>query len=329
MKAAVLHNIGDLRYETVTDPVLEKDEVLVKIKYCGICGSDVGRVFVKGTYHFPTIPGHEFAGVVVKDDSGEFLNKNVTVFPLLPCFKCPSCQEGQYATCSDYDYYGSRRDGGFAEYLAVKEWNLVVLPDNVDLQVGAMTEPMAVALHATSKLGDLTGKNLLVSGAGPIGLLIGLNAKILGVENVYFLDIDQKKLDFAKTLGFFPYDKDVKISACIEGTGFDSALKQCLEAVTPRSTVVLLGNPSRSVCLEQKDYWNIMRKELTVLGTWNSSYSDKQNDWIACLNNVSKGLIKPESIISHVFPLSNINGAFEIAKNKTEFYNKILIDCEK
>ena len=329
MKAAVLHGIGDLKYESVSLPVINDDEVLVKIKYCGICGSDVGRVFVKGTYRFPTIPGHEFSGIVVNDKTGKFLNKRVTVFPLLPCFNCLSCKAEEFATCENYDYYGSRRDGGFAEYLAVKKWNLVLLPDNVDFKVGAMTEPMAVALHATKKLGDLNGKTVLVSGAGPIGLLVGLNAEAIGARNVYYIDIDEKKLKFAESLGFLPFSEKVKADACVEGTGFDSALKKCLDAVKPRSTVVLLGNPSKAVCLEQKDYWNIMRKELTVLGTWNSSFSDRRNDWKDCLDNVKNGVIAPEKLISHIFPLSQIDKAFDIAKNKKEFYNKILIDCDE
>ena len=136
-------------------------------------------------------------------------------------------------------------------------------------------------------------------------------------------------MKFAESLGFLPFSEKVKADACVEGTGFDSALKKCLDAAKPRSTVVLLGNPSKDVCLEQKDYWNIMRKELTVLGTWNSSFSDRRNDWKDCLDNVKNGVIAPEKLISHIFPLSQIDKAFDIAKNKKEFYNKILIDCDE
>ena len=141
MKACVLHNINDLKYEEVSMPVLNEGEVLLKIRASGICGSDIQRVFEKGTYHFPTIPGHEFAGEIVDafEEKSKFLiGKKAAVFPLLPCFECSSCQIGEYAQCKNYNYYGSRCDGGFAEYLAVKVFNLVLLPDEVTFEEDAM-----------------------------------------------------------------------------------------------------------------------------------------------------------------------------------------------
>ena len=131
VKSANLHAINDLRYEETPFPACEDDEVLVKVKSCGICGSDLSRVYGKGTYHFPTIIGHEFSGIVESDPKGEFDGKRVVIFPLLPCFKCKSCADENYATCENYDYYGSRRDGGMTEYLAVKRWNLLIMPDAI------------------------------------------------------------------------------------------------------------------------------------------------------------------------------------------------------
>ena len=117
MKAASLFAVGDLRYIDMEVPNCKDDEVLVKIKNCGICGSDVGRVLHKGTYHFPTVPGHEFSGVIIFDPQGKDEGKRVAVYPLLPCFKCDECTNERYAQCRNYDYYGSRRDGGYAEYI--------------------------------------------------------------------------------------------------------------------------------------------------------------------------------------------------------------------
>ena len=134
MKALNLHAVGDLRYEEVPDPVREKGEVLMKVRACGICGSDIPRIFKKGTYHFPTIPGHEFAGEIVDADNKELIGKRAAVFPLIPCRQCAACETGNYAQCSHYDYYGSRRDGGFAEYIAVKEWNLVFFDDSLSFE---------------------------------------------------------------------------------------------------------------------------------------------------------------------------------------------------
>ena len=120
MKALNLHGIGDLRYEDAPMPMAGKDEALLKVRAVGICGSDVPRVFVKGTYNFPTIIGHEFAGEVVEADDKTLVGRGFAVFPLIPCGKCDACKDEAYAQCADYDYYGSRRNGAMAEYLAVK-----------------------------------------------------------------------------------------------------------------------------------------------------------------------------------------------------------------
>ena len=129
MKACVLHAVGDFRYEDVPMPKRGEGEVLLKIRAAGVCGSDIPRVFEKGTYHFPTIPGHEFAGEIVEADDESLIGRRAAVFPLLPCRKCTPCELGEFANCENYDYYGSRRDGGMSEYLPVKRWNLLPLPD--------------------------------------------------------------------------------------------------------------------------------------------------------------------------------------------------------
>ena len=327
MKAAVLYGIGDLRVTEVPKPVIKEDEVLVKIEYCGICGSDIGRIFKTGTYHFPTIPGHEFSGEVVEDESGEWLNKKVAVYPLLPCFKCESCKKEEYATCSDYSYYGSRCDGGFAEYLAVKKWNLVSVPDNVDMKVAAMCEPMAVSLHVASKVGLEKGDSVLIYGAGPIGLFAAEWLKNMGAENIYFSDILEEKLKFAEKLGFKRYESGVEVNKVIEGSGAASCFLKAINVVVPHGKIILLGNPSDGYNIPKVDYQNIMRKELVIAGTWNSSYMKDHNDFKSCLKKMSENAFDADKIISHIFPLDKINAAFSLINGKKEFYNKILIEC--
>ena len=322
---ANLYAVGDLRYEEKEEPICAEDEVLVQVKACGICGSDIPRVFTKGIYHFPTVIGHEFSGLVVEDKTGEFTGKRVAIFPLLPCFSCESCQDENYAACVNYDYYGSRRDGGMAEYIAVKRWNLVLLPDNISYEEGAMCEPISVGRHAVNKLNLQKGENVLISGAGPIGLIAGQWAKSSGAENIYYFDIDARKIDFAKTFGFKEYTEDVRIDCVIEGTGHSGAVEKCLKAVKPFGKVVLMGNPAGDVLLSQNTYWYILRKELTVLGTWNSSYGERNNDWKESIKAVSKGLLNAKPLISHRFPLSECNEAFEMMKEHKEFFNKVML----
>lgn len=324
-KCANLHGINDLRYEDAPTLQCCNDEVILKIKSCGICGSDIPRVYSKGTYHFPTVIGHEFAGVVYFDPDGKLTGKKASVFPLLPCFKCESCKAGNYATCENYDYYGSRRDGGMSEYLAVKKWNLVFMPDNLSFDEAAMCEPVSVGRHAVSKLGIKEGDTLLVSGAGPIGIIAGQWAKSFGVKDVYYFDIDERKIEFAKKFGFKEYKNGTKISAVLEGTGFSDAISRCLEAVEPSGRIVLMGNPSGDVNLSQKIYWHILRKELTVFGTWNSSYNERINDWKESLLAMAEKRIDVTPLITHRFPLAECNKAFEMMKNRTEFYNKVML----
>ena len=325
-KAANLHAVCDLRYEDVPIKECENEEVLIKVKSCGICGSDIGRVFKKGTYHFPTVIGHEFAGEVVYDPQNELTGKKAAVFPLLPCFECDSCKEESYATCENYNYYGSRCDGGMSEYIPVKRWNVLVMPDGLSYDEGAMCEPVSVGRHAVFKLDIQKGDNVFISGAGPIGLIAGQWAKMFGAENVYYIDIDEKKTEFAKTLGFLCYEDGVRIDCAIEGTGHSDALAECLKAVKPHGRVVFMGNPVGEITLSQNTYWHILRKELKVSGTWNSSYNDMQNDWKESLKAMSERAINVKKLITHKFPLSKCNEAFEMMKDRTEFYNKVILN---
>ncbi len=327
MKCLNLHAVGDLRLDEKALPQYGKDEVLVKIKSCGICGSDIGRVFKSGTYHFPTVIGHEFAGEVVADESGKWLNKRVAVFPLLPCFSCDMCAAGNYAQCRDYDYYGSRRDGGFAEYLAVKKWNLIELPKGVSFEEGAMCEPTAVGLHAVKKLGDIKGRSLLITGAGPIGMIVGLWAKKFGVDKVYFVDIDERKLDFAEKFGFARY-RGEEVQICVEGTGAPSAIATAIDALQAFGKMVLMGNPADEVGLTAKQYQNILRKELTVLGTWNSRYSDAVNDWKDSLKAISEGDFPIAKLITHRPTLDECLDAFYMIKERQEFYCKVVASVD-
>ena len=324
MRACVLHAVGDLRYEDVPAPTIEKDEVLLKIKASGICGSDLQRVFVKGTYHFPTIPGHEFAGEIVESDDADLIGKRAAVFPLLPCFVCEMCADEQYAGCADYDYYGSRRDGGFAEYLAVKKWNLIFLPDNVSYEEAAMCEPSSVALHAVRRAEIRGSDDVIIFGAGPIGIILAQWSHQMGARRVMLFDIDKAKCEFAKGMGFEIWEDGVTADVVIEGTGAASALADCIGCVKPLGKIVLMGNPLGDMPLSQKVYWEILRKQVTLTGTWNSSYSNAVNDWRDSLAALSEGKLSLKPLITHRFAFDECGRAFDVMRNRTELYSKIM-----
>lgn len=329
VKSANLHEVGDLRYENIILDKCENDEVTVKVKSCGICGSDIDRVYNKGTYTFPTVIGHEFSGEIVFDSNDELNKKRVAVFPLLPCFKCDNCLKKNYATCKSYDYYGSRRNGGMSEYINVKRWNVLALPENLSYDEGAMCEPVSVARHAVLKLKIKNGENVFISGAGPIGQIAGMWAKIFGAKQVFYIDIDKRKIEFVKHLGFEEYSEDVTVDCALEGTGNGNALKKCIEAVKSGGNAVLMGNPSGDVNISRDAYWQILRKELQIFGTWNSSFNDIENDWKESLKAMSEGRIDIKPLITHKFPLQECNKAFEMMKNKTDFYNKVMLNMNE
>jgi L-iditol 2-dehydrogenase len=341
MMACNLHGIGDLRYEEVAVPSLKPGEALLKVKAAGICGSDIPRVFEKGTYHFPTIPGHEFAGEIIEVNPGDeaLLGKTAAVFPLLPCFACEACQTGEYAQCANYDYYGSRRDGAFAEYIAVKKWNLVLAPEGVKTEHAAMCEPCAVAIHALGQAEIKLGDTVAIFGAGTIGILAAQVARGQGALNVVLVDVDNAKLDFARGLGFEHtvdsktedpalYIKHISggsgAAVTLEAAGVASAAEGCLKAAKNFGTVVLMGNPSKNMDISQKAYWEILRKQLTLKGTWNSSYSDAGNNWRTAIQCMERGVFDLDKLITHRFSFSECNKAFELAKSRSEPWVKIM-----
>lgn len=338
MKALNLHGIGDLRYEDVPMPTRTSGEVLLRVRAVGICGSDIPRVFEKGTYHFPTIIGHEIAGEIAEADDKSLIGKGASVFPLLPCGKCSACQKGYYAQCSAYSYYGSRQDGGMAEYLSVKEKNLCVLPDDVTYEMAAMNEPAAVALHAIRKGGLRLGESLLIYGIGTIAFMLAWWAKAAGVKNIILAGRSDAKVKIAKELGFVAVNVMKKkldayisnltggegVDICIEGTGGCEGLGACLKNTRRFGRIVLLGNPMGNVNLSQDEYWNILRKELKLIGTWNSCFSDWENDWTQALQFMQAGILQPEKLITHRFKLEDYKEAFALIHEKREFYLKVM-----
>ena len=342
MHACVLHAIGDLRHEEVPDPRPRMGEVLLRVGACGVCGSDIPRVFTKGTYTFPTIPGHELAGVVAEVGGGvdpSFAGKKAAVFPLIPCRKCPMCEIGEYAQCTDYNYLGSRCDGGFAEYVRVPVWNLLFLPEGVSVVEAAMTEPAAVAVHALRQAGIDIGDRVLILGAGPIGLMVGMWAQAWGAGKVMLVDIDLQKLEFAKSLGFTDtchcgedelaaWVKDLTDEGAdlvVEASGSPVALDQCMIAAKVFGNVVLMGNPEGNMNLSQQAYWAILRKQLKLHGTWNSTYSKiARSEWQLTLDFMASGKLDVKPLITHRVGLDGLFDRMKAIRDRAEFSNKVL-----
>ena len=342
MKAYNLRGVSDLQFENVDIPVPEDSETLVQIKAAGICGSDIPRIFVNGTYHFPTIPGHEFSGIDVKT------KKRVGVFPLIPCRKCKPCRDGRYEMCRNYSYLGSRTDGGFAEYAAVPEWNMIELPDNVTFEQAAMLEPMAVAVHAMRSISPSCDDTVAVMGLGTIGMLLVMflldagvtdiyvignkdfqrkTCKAMGINEIRYIDAASEEQNPAVAEQIMNITHGRGVGVFFECVGKNETIETALKVTAPGGRIQLVGNPASDISFDRDTYWKILRNQLTVKGSWNSSFThDDDDDWHYVLNRLKEGKICPEMLISHRFGFNELNKGLDIMRNKTEDYIKVMIE---
>ena len=325
MKAVRLHAVGDLRCESVPIPKPHGKELLLKVGACGICGSDIPRVFSHGSSNgkYPLTIGHEFAGEIV--DVGESADRNLigargAVCPLIPCLECEPCATGNYAMCEQYDYLGSRRDGGFAEYcLLPSDWHLI-RANKAEMEALAMTEPACVAQHAIRKANVTAGFFVVIFGAGPIGIIAARWANLFGA-GALLVDVVPEKVDFARQKGFSAInsrESDVTdairrlnhgrlADAAIEGTGTADALVKSVESLRAKGAVSLLGNPIGDVTIPAKIHSTILRKELSIQGIWNSSrVAAPVNEWAYTVHMLDSGKLELPDLITDRLSLEEL-----------------------
>lgn len=340
MRAVVLDAPNSLIVTEVSEPEpVGERPVLVRVGAVGVCGSDVLRYGRGKAYHYPLVLGHEFSAIVEEIPEGSHLKPGdrVAVFPLLPSKDDPMTAIGEYALASDYDYFGSRRDGGLEERLWVPEANLFKVPDGTPLAHAAMVEPAAVALHAVRKLDIPAHATALVIGAGPIGALAAQWLRILGCSRVLVADMDERKLELMASLGFETIDASrgtVEASLeltggrgpdiVIEATGSPAALVQGIRAAAPLGQVMLLGDLSGDLVLEQPVVSSILRRELRLYGTWNARVTPiGHSDWDKVIHHLDKDL-EVDRLISHVRPLEAAPDTFEQLLTRDIWYNKVI-----
>ncbi|WP_270439106.1 galactitol-1-phosphate 5-dehydrogenase [Bacteroides bouchesdurhonensis] len=333
MKAYVLHAVNDLHYDEINIPECPKGWAIIKVKAAGICSSDIARVFTKGTYHFPTIPGHEFSGEVYSvgdEKDAVFVGKKVGVFPLIPCRECPQCAEKHYEMCANYDYVGSRRDGGYAEYVAVPIWNLLELPETISFTSAAMLEPLSVALHAIKIGGVKKNDNVAIIGTGMIGISTGQWAYKFGARKVTVIGRNETKRELVEKCGLeyaicSNKDEISQYDFVLEAVGTPSAVEMAVSGAIPGGTVLLMGNPSGDINFSQDLYWRILRKQLVLKGTWNSAYDGtNSSDWTEAVAAIANNEINVEPLISHVFKQDNLMDGLKLMQEHAEPYCKVM-----
>lgn len=352
MKAWVLEDVGKFTLKEVPKPDASDGNVIVKVKAAGICGSDIQRVYENGAHKMPLIIGHEFSGQVEnvgRDVSKDLIGKRVGIFPLIPCRQCPSCLLKKYEMCTQYSYLGSRTDGGFAEYVSVPAWNLIALPDEVSYEQAAMLEPMAVAVHAMRRIDIRQEASVAVCGLGTIGQLLIMFLLERGVKNVYAIGSKAVQRESVTALGL-PEENfcdsslvDVKdfingkteskgVEVFFECVGRNETVAQAIEVAAADGQICMVGNPYSDMMLNRDIYWKILRRQLRITGTWNSSYlgeSDEEapaDDWHYVIRRLKEGhFIKPEKLITHRLSMEQLESGFEIMRDKKEPYIKIMM----
>lgn len=341
MKALVVEDINKLTFKDVPIPQIKANEVLIKVKACGICGSDIPRVKNNGVHFYPIIVGHEFSGEIVQigaNVKSHFIGERVTAAPLIPCNNCENCYQGNPAMCQHYSFIGSRQNGAMAEYVAVPEKNIVPIADNVTYAQAACIEPITVAIHGIERAGAIdSGKSAIVYGCGTIGILTMQCLKAKGLEKVYVIDIDDYKLELAKKLGAYEvlnstkvnipeyFAKIGKVDYVYETAGVNFLQAQVLELAKKGGHVVYIGTAHQNVSIPAKSFELILRGELKITGSW-MSYSAPfpGHEWKAAAEYLQSGKVKVDEIITHKLSLNNGIKAFDILLDRQNNALKVM-----
>lgn len=332
MKAALLYGAKDIRIESIPVPGLEPDQVLLRVRRVGICGSDL-HYYAHGECgpfvpDRPFVLGHELSAEVAAVGTAVSTltaGQRVTANPARSCGRCHVCKTGRPNLCRNLIMLGSasRRppvNGAMAEYVVLRADQCHVLPEGMDDGLAAMMEPFAVALHAVKRAGVVAGKRVLVVGGGTIGLLAALSARAYGAVTVTVSDVVESRLEKAVSLGVDavvnPMAPDFRAGTrdgfdlIFEASGVPPALRQAFELIQPGGTIVQIGTlGTADVPLPANE---IMVKEITYLGTMR--YGDVFGEALA---QVAAGRVDLRPFITKVFPFAETAAAFEAAGDKT------------
>lgn len=341
MKALVLTEYNRLTYQEVPIPSFNDNEVLVRVKACGICGSDVhGYDGSTGRRIPPIIMGHEASGVIEKLGAGVkgwSVGDRVTFDSTIYCSFCEYCMKGQVNLCGTRRVLGVScedytQPGAFAEYVAIPAHILYKLPDNVSFNEATLVEPLSVALHAVNLCPRELNASVTVVGAGKIGLLIIQTLRATGYGKIIVVDRNEAHRDLALQMGadkvfdFGPEaieqiraeTKGEGTDIAIEAIGVDEAFQLSVQSVRKGGSVVLVGNVSPSVSFPMQ---YVVTRQLTLRGSCASA-----GEYPACLDMIARGSIKLDKIISATAPLSEGDAWFKKLYNREGNLIKVILN---
>ncbi|MFY9301175.1 MAG: zinc-dependent dehydrogenase [Candidatus Nitrosotenuis sp.] len=327
MKAAFVKGPASVEIRNADEPSLAPGELLVRMKSCGICGSDVEKVF--GKYGQPSMRlGHEPAGVVLKVGAGvsEFKEGDrVFTHHHVPCYSCHYCKHGNETMCPKY-YETNLSPCGLSEEYVVPQWNVnhggvLKIPDSMSFDEAAMIEPLACCVRAWSKFSHTGGDTAAVFGAGPTGMMHVMLAKANEFAKVFCFDVNDFRLDFAKNFGAVPLKsnpqsmekvlsetQNLGVDVSVVATGSLKAVSDAISVTRKGGTIVLFGVPSKGDTMEI-DMSVVYSKELTLVPSYAASDRDTKN----ALELISSGKVDVKRLITHRYALDDSQKAFEHA----------------
>ncbi|MBR4831333.1 MAG: alcohol dehydrogenase catalytic domain-containing protein [Butyrivibrio sp.] len=338
MKAIVYEGPNKLNYTDVPDVSPAQGEVKLRIKACGICGSDVaGYQGLTGRRIEPMIMGHEFCGEVVECAEGvKELKKGdlVAVYPVNFCGECEMCKKGDVHLCLNKRSYGVlAENGAFAEYLSVPEKCCFKVAPGVSPVIGSLMEPLAVSYRGVGHLGDLTGKSVFLAGTGTIGLLAMVCAKIKGASKIFVSDMDDDRLKVAKDLGadivINPSKEDPKevvlantggmgVDCAIEAVGIAPTVQQVMSVLRLNGKAVWIGNNRKMIEMNMQE---VVTRELTIYGSFLYGYQEFKE----VVDLLNQGKLNVQPLISKVVHLDEAITYFDKLKNHEDNLIKVVV----
>lgn len=340
MVRQVMLSPGEIVFNEVDRPVPNADQILIRIRRIGICGSDIHVYHGKHPFtKYPVTQGHEVSGEIVsigKNLSNWRIGQKVTIEPQVVCGECYPCRHGKYNLCENLKVMGFQTVGTASEYVVMDEKHVTPLPDEMSFDEGAMIEPLAVTVHAANQAGSVSGKNVWVIGAGPIGILLMQSLKAKGASCVLMTDISDTRLEIAKGCGadhvfntmdhdpdeevlrIFGKDKPDLIYDC---AGNNASIGQAIRIARKGSMIILVAVFSSMASV---DLAVLNDHELDL----NTTMMYRHEDYLEAIEMVRQGKVRLQPLMSRHFPFLRYLDAYRYIDENREKTMKVLIDVD-
>ena len=337
MKQAVMTAPGRIEIQDIPKPEAGPNQVVVKVKNIGICGSDIHVYHGKHPYtSYPVVQGHEISGeveVVGSEVTGVQQGDRITIQPQIVCGKCYACRHGSYHICDNLKVMGFQTTGAASEYFTVDAEKLLKLPEQISLEHGAMVEPLAVAVHALGRYGQVAGKKILVLGAGPIGNLVAQAAKGMGADQVMIVDISDFRIRLAEKCGIdhtvnnsradlgeelqYAFGKD-RADLILECVGINTTIEQAIQHARKGTGIIVVGVFGDKATV---DLGLVQDRELKLIGTL--MYQEK--DFCKAIELMAERKVVLEPLITDYFDFQDYQKAYEYIEEKKDKTMKVMI----